>query len=148
MHQYKDIADPESLNEAKAFLAQNKLPSRDLTIESNYFVGYYDQDNQLIGTGGLEFYSTFSLLRSIAVAADHRNKLLGRSILMHLVDKARQRGVTEIFLLTETATWFFEKYGFKKVDRSSVPEAVSKSSEFSTVCPASAVCMQMRLKHN
>jgi len=48
-------------------------------------------------------------------------------------------------LLTQTASFFFQKMGFKPVARENVPDAIQKSSEFATVCPASADVLVLKL---
>jgi amino-acid N-acetyltransferase len=59
---------------------------------------------------------------------------------------ARRQGITHVYLLTETAANFFPKFGFRQVDRSQVPPAVQTSIEFTTLCPASALAMELRLE--
>ena len=48
-------------------------------------------------------------------------------------------------LLTTTATAFFRRIGSVAVDRAEAPPALHGSEEFAHVCPASAVCMLLRL---
>ena len=58
---------------------------------------------------------------------------------------ARRQGITHVYLLTETAANFFPRFGFRPVDRSQVPPAVQNSIEFTSLCPASALAMELRL---
>jgi len=50
-----------------------------------------------------------------------------------------------IYLLTETAQGYFEKKGYAVINRGGVPLAVQQSSEFSHVCPVSAVVMRKEI---
>jgi amino-acid N-acetyltransferase len=45
-------------------------------------------------------------------------------------------------LLTETAPGYFETKGYQQITRADVPEEVQQSSEFSHVCPQSAIVMK------
>jgi amino-acid N-acetyltransferase len=50
-----------------------------------------------------------------------------------------------IYLLTETAAEYFSKKGYSKVAREQVPDAIRQSSQFSSVCPATAVVLKKQL---
>lgn len=138
--------DNGSFETMKSFLAENKLPNGDLKLDNNYFFAYYDDGGKMVGTGGLEFYSSHALLRSIAVSETLRGTSVGKKIVSHLIDEADRRNIREIFLLTETAPIFFQKLGFQNVSRETVPEEVKASTEFASVCPVSAVCMSVVLR--
>ncbi len=138
------VQDEESLSTLKAFLQKNNLPSDDIRLEGNRFFIYRD-GQELVGSGGLEFHGNYCLLRSIAVAPEFRNKKIGETIVNDLKSKAKDAGASNIYLLTETAPLFFEKLGFQKQERSNAPVEIRSSSEFSSVCPVSAVMMNLRL---
>ena len=53
---------------------------------------------------------------------------------------ARGRG-RALVLLTLTAVSFFERQGYRVIDRRSVPDDVQATAEFKSLCPASAICM-------
>ncbi len=59
---------------------------------------------------------------------------------------AANRGVQQVYLLTETAADFFPRFGFQPIARSAVDPAVQTSIEFTSACPASAVAMVVMLK--
>jgi amino-acid N-acetyltransferase len=135
------LVNSDSLDELTIFLKANNLPYQDIQPGDHLFVVYKGEDGKLVGSGGLEFYGDYSLLRSIAVAENNRGRSLGKEIVRDLVDRARKRSVKKIYLLTETAPQFFDHLGFNTITRDQVPSEVKASSEFSTVCPASAICM-------
>ena len=56
-----------SLDEILELLRACKLPYKDIRLENSLFVSYCDHSGKLIGSGGLEFYSPYALLRSVAV---------------------------------------------------------------------------------
>jgi amino-acid N-acetyltransferase len=109
------------------------------------FLVYYNTHDVLVGSGGLEFYNNLALLRSLAVSPELRGQQVGKEIVSQLLEAAKQRGISEVYLLTQTASFFFQKMGFKPVARENVPDAIQKSSEFATVCPASADVLVLKL---
>jgi len=134
------VTDVRSLNEMQALLQESQLPYQDVRVAGNIMVAYYD-NNQLVACGGLEIYGPYALLRSVAVAENHRGQTLGQQVVNDLLNRARAKGLKAIYLLTETAHDFFLKKGFADIDRSQVPTEVKSSSEFTSVCPVSAACM-------
>lgn len=141
-----EISQVEELEKLQEFLKNNNLPHRDLILAGNIFITYHDQDGTLIGSGGIESYDSFALLRSVAVRADARGQKLGDHIVSDLLRRARQLDFKAVFLLTETARDFFVKKGFADISRDEVPDAVKSSSEFSFVCPVSASCMAFKFQ--
>lgn len=143
------IQDQIALEKLQKFLQVNKLPHQDvaenITTKGRVFLGYYDEAGELIGSGGLEMYGDSALLRSVAVKENARGKELGKKIVDDLVAQARNSKISNIFLLTETAKDFFTKKGFTIVSREEVPSQVVASSEFTHVCPSSAICMFYKL---
>ncbi len=62
-------------------------------------------------------------------------------LVQELERRARACDVSQLVLLTQTATRFFEHQGYQVIDRQQVPQAVQGSEEFRSLCPASATCM-------
>ncbi len=143
--QLLQITDSSDLPELQSFLESNKLPFKDITLEGNLFWKYCDPQGNMVGSGGLEIYGDFALLRSLAVRQAGRGKSLGTQILNELLRHAKISGIKSVFLLTETAHDFFLKKGFTELSRDEVPLPLKASSEFSFVCPASAKCMVYHL---
>jgi amino-acid N-acetyltransferase len=139
------ITKDDELTTILQFLQDNGLPHKDITLEKTQIFSYNDHEGALIGSGGLEFYGAYALLRSVAVRKDLRGKSIGKLIVEDLLDKAKQKS-TEVYLLTETAHEYFKHLKFQDVDRKSVPKEIQSSSEFSNVCPSSAACMVFKLK--
>jgi amino-acid N-acetyltransferase len=81
----------------------------------------------------------------VGVALSCQGSSIGRAIVEDRIEWARGRGLASLYLLTETAPGFFERLGFERVERASLPKAVQASSEFSRVCPDTAVAMALAL---
>lgn len=143
-----DIIDQSGLNRLKSFLEASNLPHEDLNIEkigSHSFVFYVEDSGQFLGSGGLEYYGHAALLRSVAVESSARGKKIGQKIIADLKLRAKNKGLRQLFLLTETAPEFFSKIGFHEIDRTSAPDSIKSSTEFLHICPTSAVCMKLEL---
>jgi amino-acid N-acetyltransferase len=137
---YRLIEDSEGFEAFRALLKSSNLPADDLDFKKDLLVGYFE-GNILVGTGGLEVYDSYGLLRSLSVKLGIRGKSVGTNITEYLIDEAKRKRLKAIYLLTETARGFFLKRGFTDIPRDSVPEPLKASSEFSQVCPTSATAM-------
>jgi len=139
------LIDSEPLFESfRTLLRASNLPADDLNYKKDLLLGYYES-NILVGTGALEVYGDYALLRSLSVKLCIRGRNVGTTIAEYLIDEARERRLKGIYLLTETARGFFLKRGFTDVTRAEVPEALKASSEFSHVCPTTAAVMFLEL---
>lgn len=138
------IQKPEEFQNLRTFLKVNKLPHQDVKSDGNLFVAYYNVSGNIIGSGGLELYGAYALLRSVAVSEGQRGENLGKTIVDDLLQRAKACKIQSIFLLTETAHDFFSKKGFSDISRDDVPSEVKSSSEFTFICPVSAACMRYK----
>jgi amino-acid N-acetyltransferase len=141
---YKFIGDAESFEAFRTLLRASNLPADDLNYQRDLLVGYYE-GNEMVGTGGLEVHGSFALLRSLSVKMGIRGKSVGSNITEHLLTEAKKKRLRGIYLLTETARGFFLKKGFTDVSREHVPDEIKTTSEFSSVCPATATVMFLPL---
>ena len=70
---------------------------------------------------------------------------LAKAIFLHLQASAQQQGVTNLYLLTNSAENYFKVLGFSPVLRSNVPLAIQNAAQFSSLCPDSATVMVLYL---
>jgi protein-tyrosine-phosphatase/N-acetylglutamate synthase-like GNAT family acetyltransferase len=138
------IATPEDAESIRILLERSGLPTSDLTSSKPEFILAYE-DAELIGAGALQRFDAVALLRSVAVAASRRGGGIGRLIVQELERLARGTNVAELVLLTQSAQRFFERQGYRAIERQSVPQAVQASEEFRSLCPTSATCMSKTL---
>lgn len=99
----------------------------------------------MIGTVGLEVLGEAALLRSLAVSPDHRCKGVAEELVRAIESDAKSRRVETLYLLTLTAADFFARKGYRRTDRQQAPAALQDTTEFKSVCPASAVCMKKQI---
>lgn len=104
-----------------------------------------ESDGRLVGVVGLEVCNEHALLRSTAVAADWRDRGLGRQLVERIIAEAESRDIRALYLLTTTAERYFPSFGFVKTIREAVPESVRATGEFVSACPASATVMCLTL---
>jgi amino-acid N-acetyltransferase len=139
------VNSKRELNSLKDFLRVNQLPADDVKLAESLYMTYYDTTEELVGSGGLEFYGDKALLRSLAVSQTMRSQSLGKQIVEDLIQQVKSKGIKEIYLLTLTAYYFFLKFGFSEVLRDTVPEEIKSTTEFSQVCPTSARVLKLVL---
>ena len=97
------------------------------------------------GCAAIERYGDVGLLRSVAVTGDAAGKGLGTELVKGCVERARQLGLRDLYLLTTSAAGFFPRFGFESIPRESLPPALGASEELRGACPASAVAMRLTL---
>jgi len=137
-------ARPRDLEPVKTLLISSGLPPDGIEDHLSSMV-IAEREGEIIATAALEIYGESALLRSVAVDAREQGTGLGRKITAEAIGVARHLNVIRVFLLTETAREFFPKFGFRIVDRAAIPDLVKSSLEFTTLCPDSALAMELKL---
>jgi N-acetylglutamate synthase-like GNAT family acetyltransferase len=100
------------------------------------------EGNSVVATAAADVQGTDAYLRSVAVREDLRAERLGTRIVAASVRDARLRGALRVWLVTETAASFFDRLGFERVDRASLPGWMTERSDR---CGASAVALRRDL---
>ena len=129
-----------------ALLEAEGLPTSDLTeshLQHFFFTGGDGAPDALVG---LEIYGQDALLRSLVVSTAARTLGLGSALVLHAERYAAARGVGALYLLTTTAESYFERRGYRRVDRAGAPPSIQSTREFAGLCPASSAFMSKRLQ--
>lgn len=134
-------AVPADYTALTSLLSTHKLPVKDINKELPHFI-LAKKDDQLVGSIGIEKYGSIGLLRSLSTDALFQQQGIASRLLEELLALCQSEGIQSLYLLTETAKDFFEKRGFAVTDRSTVPDPIKNSSEFSELCPSTAVLMK------
>jgi protein-tyrosine-phosphatase/N-acetylglutamate synthase-like GNAT family acetyltransferase len=92
----------------------------------------------LAGVVGLEPIGQMALLRSLAVAETLRGTGIGRALVAAAEQRARARGVHDLFLLTTSAGHFFSSLGYRELPRESAPAAIRATPQFKDLCPSTS----------
>lgn len=127
--------------EVLSLLSGEKLPVDDLPQTLDNFVVAIE-NGEIIGVAGLEVYGSYGLLRSVAVRSDFRGQSVAAKLLRKIEGLASGKKISDLYLLTETAADYFERKAFLRITRDNVPDELQQSSEFSHVCPQSAIVMK------
>lgn len=140
----------EERAQAIDLLAANSLPTddlrgRDATLLAAHHLPPEATRPAFGGVIGLERFGEVGLLRSLAVRRELRGRGLGVALVRAIEALASRSGVRSLYLLTTTAEAFFAANGYARLERDRAPEAIRGTSEFSSVCPKSAVFMGKRL---
>ena len=144
------IANEGDFLAVRGLLAFNGLVHEDLTPEHlrSFLLLVSPHDPTVLdAVGGLETFSGSEdgLLRSVAVHPAMRRRGVGKRLVATLETWAREKGIRRLWLLTTTAEDFFERLHYRKTERLQAPDVVQQSTEFKSLCPASAVCLSKRL---
>lgn len=90
----------------------------------DYFVA--QEEYAVIGVGALHIiWEDLAEIRSLAVDKKYYKKGIGKELVNNLIDEAKKIGIAQVFTLTYQID-FFEKCGFKTVDKSSLSNKVWK----------------------
>lgn len=103
------------------------------------------EQGRVLAVAGLEDHGTTGLLRSVAVAPDRRDQGLAARLVAVLIDRSRALGHSALYLRTDTAERYFERFGFQRVDPADVAPAVLRSAQFQGECCASSATMVLEL---
>ena len=122
------------------------LPTADLASAHEFQTWVLEDRGSISGVIGLERFGAEALLRSLAVAPEHRKRGFGHELVAQLERDARADGINRLVLLTETAEAFFRDLGYATTERRQVSEEAKQSPEFRSLCPASAICMSKALR--
>ena len=103
------------------------------------------ENGRLVATAGLEEHGAAGLLRSVATAPDRRGRGLAQRLVGTLLERARSREYDAVYLLTSGAEAYFERFGFRRIDRQAVPSGVRGAGQFTNQTCASSAVMVLEL---
>ena len=133
----------EELPRILELLEEADLPVAGVDHAESFLVAR--EQDRLVGCIGLEMYGEAGLLRSLVVRPDTRGRGLGKLLVERLLETARARGVSVLYLLTTTADEYFPRFGFEPIPREQADSRLQASEELRGACPDSAVCMWRRI---
>ena len=132
------------LSAIAALLAAADLPADVAPHLADFLVARHQ--GKVVGCAGMETQGADALFRSLAVSPAYRGARIGRRLYEALVGSARANGVERAYLLTTTIAPLAESWGFRRIDRDKVPEAIRQTTQFQGGCCASAVAMWQDLR--
>lgn len=136
-------ADPEAgADEISALLLASGLDAWSPAGESADVLVARGADGRLAGCAVLLPLGDLGLLRSVAVAPEARGSGLGRRLVEELLARPAAQHLRSVYLLTTTASVFFERLGFESIAREHVDEVIKKTPQYRDECPTTAVVMR------
>jgi amino-acid N-acetyltransferase len=102
-------------------------------------------DGRLTATACVEDFGATGLLRSVAVRDEDRGQGVGLLIVAAALHEGRRRRIHHVALFTESAGPFFDRLGFRSVDRTELPASIQESAQAAGECAESATAMTLDL---
>ena len=134
-------ADTNDLQGVRKLLATGGLPADDLTEASLEHFLVLRSERNVSAAVGLECFGEVALLRSLVVAPELRGTGIGAKLTDAAESLARELAIKSIYLLTTTAASFFAARGYRRIDRTDAPSQIQRTTQFSALCPSTAVLM-------
>jgi protein-tyrosine-phosphatase/N-acetylglutamate synthase-like GNAT family acetyltransferase len=95
----------------------------------------------LVGASGLEHWGGEWLLRSVAVATEHRNSGIAELLVRDRLCAAQLGGAKAVHLLTTGARGYFERLGFTSIERATLPKPLQRSTQLAIPACSTAIAM-------
>jgi amino-acid N-acetyltransferase len=135
------LANAADLPAVLALLEAERLPASDLSEQALEHFLVWREGSRVNAVVGLELYGDIAFLRSLVVAAHARGQGAGSKLTQAAEALAGKTGATTVYLLTQTAEHFFAARGYRRIDRDAAPKSIQGTTQFSTLCPSTAVLM-------
>jgi amino-acid N-acetyltransferase len=120
----KDVETIYSLISQYAQLDKMLFRSKAYIFDNLQMFSVAEIDGKVVGCCALTvIWSDLAEIKSLAVAQEYQNKGIGKALVENAVEQAKNLGVEKIFALTLEPA-FFEKQGFKIVDKKTLPMKV------------------------
>lgn len=139
-------AKPTDLPAVRSLLEMERLPASDLDERALERFLLWRDDAGVNGVVGLELYGDVAFLRSLVVSPSARGNGAGAALTRAAEQLAVESGASNLYLLTMTAERFFAARGYRRIDRVDAPKSIQGTTQFSGLCPSSAVLMLKRLR--
>ncbi len=139
------MSETQDLDKCKKLLKSSSLPAEFSLEDFKHFFIAESSENEIIGLIGVQFDNSEGLLRSLVVSSKSRGRGIGTNLVRTLEQYAISQNIKSLLLLTSSADNFFERLGYQVISRSNVSEFIKQTTEFSSICPDSSICMKKNL---
>jgi amino-acid N-acetyltransferase len=136
------------IERALELLAGYGLPTDDFDCANPRSFWVAEKRGKVIGVGGVDCNNSIGLARSFAVDKEFQRKGVGKKIYAVIEGYARNKNILQLYILTTTAQTYFEKLGDETIEKNIAPTSIKQASQFSALCPQSAVLMLKNLKQS
>ena len=90
------------------------------SIENSLNFGLFHKDKQIGFARVISDYATIAYLGDVYVLDDYRGQGLSKKLMEGIMSHPNLQGLRRWILLTSTADWLYEKYGFTKLPKPEV----------------------------
>ncbi|GAE33623.1 hypothetical protein [Halalkalibacter akibai] len=94
------------------------------------FLVVEDEDQQLIGTVGIEQYETEGLLRSLVLDSPIWTAKLSLEFLQLTLKYAEEQAMETVYLCAKGTNALFHQLGFREMEKEEVPDSIKGSPHF------------------
>jgi amino-acid N-acetyltransferase len=129
-----EVARVSDLDNIRALLRSNGLPTEDLDASGVQAHWVWRDAGCVVGTVGLDIVDTAAVIRSLVTDPGFRGRHIATALCDAAEEAARRRGVTAVYLLTESAVGLFERRAYRAINRAAVPDAVARHRQFASGC--------------
>ena len=139
-HMEYEQAKSSNEESIKNLLESHGLPASDINDHLGNFI-VAKESSEIVGVGGFEICNDYALLRSFAVNSSHKGLGIAEQIFNLVEEQAIKSGIKAFYLLTDTASQYFERLAFYECSRDIAPESIRNTKQFSGLCPDTATMM-------
>ena len=125
-------------------LKKNNMIYEDCIHHLDNFLVIFDKD-KIVASAAYESCKEYAYFRSFSVDENYRKLGLANKLYEELKLKAIKNNIKELYLLTQTASLYFEKLGFNIIDKNKAPHEIKNTKQFSLLCPDSCKLMKLVL---
>jgi N-acetylglutamate synthase-like GNAT family acetyltransferase len=86
-----------------------------ISIEHSLNFGVFYKERQIGFARIISDFSTIAYVGDIYILEDYRGQKLSKKLMDTIIEHPHLQGLRRWILLTSTADWLYEKYGFKKI---------------------------------
>lgn len=124
-------------------LQQNNLSTEGITEKNVQFFAMYEEEI-VLGIGAFTVCGEFAMLRSVCINHRYQKRGLGNVLCNQLFIKAKELGLENIYLLTDTAERFFKKQNFNRIKREELPKVLENNILVQSACSMNSVVMHRK----
>jgi len=85
------------------------------SIESSLNFGLYYRDKQIGYARIISDYATIAYLGDVFIISEYQGLGLSKLLMKEIMEHPKLQGLRRWILLTDSADWLYEKFGFKKI---------------------------------
>lgn len=129
-----EVAQTGDLANIRTLLRANGLPTEGLDAGGVQAHWVWREADRVVATVALDVVGTVAVIRSLATDPTFRGQRIATVLCDAAEDEARRRGVTAVYLLTESAAELFAGRGYRAIDRATVPDGIARHWQFASGC--------------